>query len=99
MVACSGCARDPQIYATSFASSRGVTNSGDAVAAVYPVGQSLVLVSLVRVSLVLVSLVRVSLVLVAEVNGLLCGRERRLVSSVSKGGLRVAASGCIRVRI
>ena len=89
MVACSGCARDPQIYATSFASSRGVTNSGDAVAAVYPVGQSLVLVSLVRVSLVLV----------AEVNGLLCGRERRLVSSVSKGVLRVAASGCIRVRI
>ena len=84
MVACSGCARDPQIYATSFASSRGVTNSGDAVAAVYPVDQSLVLVSLV---------------LVAEVNGLLCGRERRLVSSVSKGVLRVAASGCIRVRI
>ena len=89
MVACSGCARDPQIYATSFASSRGVTNSGDAVAAVYPVGQSLVLVSLVRVSLVLV----------AEVNGLLCGRERRLVSSVSKGVSRIAASGCIRVRI
>lgn len=89
MVACSGCARDPQIYATSFASSRGVTNSGDAVAAVYPVGQSLVLVSIV-----LVSIVRV-----AEVNGLLCGRERRLVSSVSKGVLRVAASGCIRVRI
>ena len=84
MVACSGCARDPQIYATSFASSRGVTNSGDAVAAVYPVDQSLVLVSLV---------------LVAEVNGLLCGRERRLVSSVSKGVSRVAASGCIRVRI
>ena len=84
MVACSGCARDPQIYATSFASSRGVTNSGDAVAAVYPVDQSLV---------------RVSLVLVAEVNGLLCGRERRLVSSVSKGVSRIAASGCIRVRI
>lgn len=94
MVACSGCARDPQIYATSFASSRGVTNSGDAVAAVYPVGQSLVLVSIV-----LVSIVRVSIVRVAEVNGLLCGRERRLVSSVSKGVLRVAASGCIRVRI
>ena len=84
MVACSGCARDSQIYATSFASSRGVTNSGDAVAAVYPVDQSLV---------------RVSLVLVAEVNGLLCRRERRLVSSVSKGVSRIAASGCIRVRI